>query len=173
MTGKSDIVSVSNFPSHLSQPSRRKLSFLFGFWTEDIPRHSTSKNCDFGAKPEEKKKIPSHTAPRARCPPCCRLWADLWPRRVEVGYGYHPAHLGACRGAFRCAEKAAGEKGGVVRAPPRTLLPTVRAVAPFHHRRRGRAFSAGGGVENRKSPAVAEQTAGSQQNSKEENENDN
>ena len=174
MTGKSDIGDMSNLPSHLSQPSRSgNRLFCSSYGQRGYPAISPRKIAILEQNQRRKRKIPSHTAPRARCPPCCRLWAALWPRRVEAGYGYHPAHLRACRGAFRCAESIAGERGGVVRAPPRTLLPTVRAVAPFHHRRRGRAFSAGGGVENRKSPAVAEQTAGSQQNSKEENENDN
>ena len=94
-----------------------EIVFLFRFWSADIPRHFTPKNCDFGAKPEEEKEISNHTASHARCPPCYRLWADLWPRRAEVGYGYHPAHLGACRGAFRYAESIAGERGGVVRTP--------------------------------------------------------
>ena len=64
-----------------------------------------------------KRGIRSHAEPRARCPPCCRLRTAVWPREAEVGYGYHPAHLGACRGAFRCAESEAGERGGVVDAP--------------------------------------------------------
>ena len=64
-----------------------------------------------------KREIRSHTAPHARCPPCCRLWAAVWPREAEVGYGYPPAYLGACWGAFRCAESEAGERGGVVDTP--------------------------------------------------------
>ena len=64
-----------------------------------------------------KRKVYSHTAPRAGCPRCCRLWAVVWPRRAEVGYGYPPAYLGACWGAFRGAESEAGERGGVVDAP--------------------------------------------------------
>lgn len=108
-----------------------------------------------------KRGIHSPTAPRARCPPCCRLWAAVWPRGAEVGYGYPPAYLGACWGAFRRAESEAGERGGVADAPPRSLLPTVRAVAPFHQRRRRRGFSAGGGVENRNDPAITGKAAGS------------
>ena len=64
-----------------------------------------------------KREIRSHTAPHARCPPCCRLWAAVWPREAEVGYGYPPAYLGACWGTFRCAESEAGERGGVVDTP--------------------------------------------------------
>lgn len=89
----------------------------------------TTKSYTFNAKPAGKREISRATTPLTRCPPCCRLWADVWPRRAEVGYGYHPAYLGACWGAFRCAESEAGERGGVVPAPPRSLLPTVRAVS--------------------------------------------
>ena len=43
-----------------------------------------------------------------------------------MGYGYHPAYLGACWGAFRRAESEAGERGGVVDAPaPVTSAHTV------------------------------------------------
>ena len=137
-----------------------------------------------------KREFPRYAAPRALCPPCCRLWAGVWPRRAEVGYGYHPAHLGACWGAFRCAESEAGriwaafqgsgkltkakqEKGAASwTPPPRSLLPAVRAVAPFHQRRRRREFSAGGGVENRNDPAVTGKAAGSRQKFKEESRDD-
>lgn len=117
-----------------------------------------------------KRGIHSPTEPRASCPPCCRLWAVVWPRRAKVGYGYLPAYLGACWGAFRCAESEAGEGAASWTPPPRSLLPTVRAVAPFHQRRRRRGFSAGGGVENRNDPAITGKAAGSRQNFKEENE---
>ena len=66
----------------------------------------------------------SNTEPRTRCPPCCRLRADLWLPRWKVGYGYHPAHLGVCWGDFQRVDRKAGERGGVVHAPPRPLLPT-------------------------------------------------
>ena len=78
-----------------------------------------------------KRKVYSHTAPRAGCPRCCRLWADVWPRRAEVGYGYHPAYLGACWGAFRCAESEAGERAGDKAPRLEPLLPAVRAVFGF------------------------------------------
>ena len=39
-----------------------------------------------------------------------------------------PGDLEAFRPAFRCAESGAGETGGVVNAPPASLLPAVRAV---------------------------------------------
>ena len=93
------------------------LSFCSGFSKKKYPVISPRKIAIWEQHQRRTREISSHTAPRARCPPCCRLWADLWPRRAELGYGYHPACLGACRGAFRCAEKEAGERGGVVRAP--------------------------------------------------------
>lgn len=49
---------------------------------------------------------------------------------------------------------------------------TVRAVAPFHHWRRRREFSADGGVESRNDPAVMGKTAGSWQKFKEESQDD-
>lgn len=93
------------------------LSFCSGFSKKKYHTISPRKIAILEQNQRRTRKIPSHTAPRVRCPPYCRLWAGVWPRRAEVGYGYHPACLGACRGAFRCAEKAAGERGGVVRAP--------------------------------------------------------
>ena len=117
MTGKSDIGGMSDFPSHLSQPSRRKLSFLFGFGQRIYPAISPRKTAILEQNQRRKREISSRTTSRARCPPCCRLWAVVWPRRAKVGYGYLPAYLGACWGAFRCAESEAGERGGVVDAP--------------------------------------------------------
>ena len=58
------------------------------------------------------------------------------------------------------------------RRSAQSLLPAVRAVAPFHYRRRRRGFSAGGGVENRKNPAVTGKAAGSRQKFKEESQDD-
>ena len=58
-----------------------------------------------------KRDIHSPTAPRARCPPCCRLWAAVWPRGAEVGYGYPPAYLGACWGSFSVRRKRSRRKG--------------------------------------------------------------
>ena len=118
MTGKSDIGGMWNFPSHLSQPSRSgNRLFCSSYGQRGYPAISPRKIAILEQNQRRTRKIPSHTAPRVRCPPYCRLWAGVWPRRAEVGCGYHPACLGACRGAFRCAEKAAGERGGVVCAP--------------------------------------------------------
>ena len=83
------------------------LSFCSGFSKKKYHTISPRKIAILEQNQRRTRKIPSHTAPRVRCPPYCRLWAGVWPRRAEVGYGYHPACLGACRGAFRCAEKAA------------------------------------------------------------------
>ena len=116
-----------------------------------------------------KREIRSHAEPRAGCPPCCRLWAAVWPRRAEAGYGDTTQPIWARVGELFGAPKAKQEKGAASwTPPPRSLLPAVWAVAPFHHRRRRRRFSEGGGVENKNDPTVARKAAGSQQNFKEE-----
>ena len=179
MTGKTDMVSVSNLPSHLSQPSRRAKK-AEKIPTDFVPISAkgqreifTAKSCAFEAKQAEEKgdfqhhRI-SHPLP-AVLPPVGRFVASQCGGGVRIP----PCPFGSVSGALFGAPKAKQEKRVASCAPPpRPLLPTVRAVAGFHHRRRGAAFSAGGGVENRKSPAVAEQLAGSQQNFKEENESD-
>lgn len=117
-----------------------------------------------------KRGIHSPAAPRAGCPPCCRLRAAVWPHEAEVGYGY-PQPIWTRVGELFGAPKAKQEKGAASwTPPPRSLLPAVRAVAPFHYRRRRRGFSAGGGVENRNDPAITGKAAGSRQDFKEENE---
>ena len=72
----------------------------------------------FGSKPREGKEeftVPLRLAPVARrvaaCGPLCGLAGRRW------GTDTRPAYLGACWGAFRCAESEAGERGGVVDAP--------------------------------------------------------
>ena len=102
----------------------------------------------------------------AACGPPCGFVGRRWgadtiqPIRARVGERFG-------------APKAKQEKGAASwTPPPRSLLPTVRAVAPFHHRRRRRGFSAGGGVENRKNPAVTGKAAGSWQKFKEESQDD-
>ena len=76
-------------------------------------------------------------------------------------------------GELFSAPKKQQEKG-VGSCPPRPghNYPQCGQFQGSYHRGREMAFSVGSGVENRKSPAVAEQLAGSQQKSKEENEND-
>ena len=120
----------------------------------------------------EKGKFPAtpHLAPVARrvaaCGPICGLAGWRWgtdttrPILERVGELFGTPKKQQEKGVASCAP------------PPQPLLPTVRAVAGFHHRRCRAAFSVGGGGKNRKSPAVTEQPAGSQQNFKEENEND-
>lgn len=111
MTGKTDIGGMWNFPSHLSQPSRRKLSFLFGFWSEDIPRHFTPKNCDFGAKPAEKKGIfqPHRTSCPlpAVLPPVGRFVASQGGGRVRIP----PGPFGNVSGRFSVRRKSSRRKG--------------------------------------------------------------
>ena len=167
MTGKTDMVPVLDLPSHLSQPSQSENVPIFDRGTRC---YFAPENHDLGANPgKEKRNSQSHCASRplpAVLPPVGRRVASWGGGGVRIP----PAYLGACWGAFRCAESEAGERGGVVDAPPRSLLPTVRAVAPFHQRRRRRGFSAGSGVENRNDPAITGKAAGSRQNFKEENE---
>lgn len=88
-----------------------------GFNQRIYPSISLRKIAIWEQTQGRKRKVHSHTAPRAGCPRCCRLWVVVWPRRAKVGYGYLPAYLGACWGAFRCAESEAGERGGVVDTP--------------------------------------------------------
>ena len=130
-----------------------------------------SRKSRFWSKPGEGKgkfAATPNLAPVARrvaaCGPLCglagRRWGTDTPRPIW-------AHVGELFGA----PKAKQEKGAASwTPPPRSLLPTVRAVAPFHQRRRRRGFSAGGGVENRNDPAITGKAAGSRQNFKEENE---
>ena len=157
MTGKSDMVSVSNLPSHLSQPSRRvktpnKVSVEF------VPILTKRTTADFhreklrfwGKTNGRKGNFPAtpHLAPVARrvaaCGPLCGLVRRRWGTDTTQSIWERVGELFG-------APKAKQEKGvGSWTPPPPSLLPTVRAVAPFHHRRRRRGFSAGSGVENRK-----------------------
>jgi hypothetical protein len=107
-------------------------------------------------------------APVARRVAACGPLCDLVGRRWGTGT---TQPIWARVGELFGAPKAKQEKGAASwTPPPRSLLPTVRAVAPFHQRRRRRGFSAGGGVENRNDPAITGKAAGSRQNFKEENE---
>ena len=102
----------------------------------------------------------------AACGPLCGLVRRRWGTDTTQP-------IWARVGEFFGAPKAKQEKGAASwTPPPRSLLPAVRAVAPFHHRRRRRGFSAGGGVENRKNPAVTGKAAGSRQKFKEESQDD-
>ncbi len=180
MTGKIDTVSVPNLPSHLSQPSRRAKKKPDKVSTNFVPisanrqrRFSLRIIAILEQNQRRTRKISSHTAPCPRCQPCRRLRAGLWPPRVKVGYGYHLAHFGACWGDFQRAESKAGERGGVVDAPtPVTSAHSAGSCGRSVTGVAGRLFSAGGGGKNRKSPAVAGKTAGSQLYFREEDAND-
>ena len=120
----------------------------------------------------EKGKFPAtpHLAPVARrvaaCGPMCGLAGRRWGTDTTQP-------IWARAGELFGAPKAKQEKGAASwTPPPRSLLPTVRAVAPFHQRRRRREFSEGGGVENRNDPAVTGKAAGSRQKFKEESRDD-
>ena len=168
MTGKTDMVPVLNLPSHLSQPSQSENVPIFGRGTRC---YFAPENHDLGANPgKEKRNSQSHCASRqlpAVLPPVGRCVASQGGGGVRIPARPIWARVGELFGA----PKAKQEKGAASWTPPsRSLLPTVRAVAPFHQRRRRRGFSAGGGVENRNDPAITGKAAGSRQNFKEENE---
>ena len=102
----------------------------------------------------------------AACGPLCDLVGRRWGTDTTQP-------IWARVGEFFGAPKEKQEKGAASwTPPPRSLLPAVRAVAPFHQRRRRREFSEGGGVENRNDPAVARKAAGSWQKFKEESRDD-
>ena len=102
----------------------------------------------------------------AACGPLCGLAGRRWGTDTSQPIW---ARVGELFGA----PKAKQEKGAASwTPPPRSLLPAVQAVAPFHHRRRRRFFSVGSGVENRKNPAVTGKAAGSRQKFKEESQDD-
>ena len=127
----------------------------------------------FWSKPKEGKGKFTATprlAPVARgvaaCGPMCGLAGRRWGTDTT-------RPIWARVGELFGAPKAKQEKGAASwTPPPRSLLPTVRAVAPFHHRRRRTEFSADGGVESGKNPAVTGKTAGSRQKFKEESQDD-
>lgn len=170
MTGKTDMVPVLNLPSHLSQPSQSENVPIFGRGTRCYFAPEKSR---FWSKPREGKGKFTATprlAPVARgvaaCGPLCGLAGRRWGTDT-----FQP--IWARVGELFGAPKAKQEKGAASwTPPPRSLLPAVRAVAPFHQRRRRREFSAGGGVENRNDPAVTGKAAGSRQKFKEESRDD-
>ena len=127
----------------------------------------------FGSKPGEGKvtfTVPLRLAPVAHRVAACGPLCGLVERRRGTDT---PRPIWARVGELFGAPKAKQEKGAASwTPPPRSLLPAVRAVAPFHYRRRRRGFSAGGGVENRKNPAVTGKAAGLWQKFKEESRDD-
>ena len=167
MTGKTDMVPVLDLPSHLSQPSQSENVPIFDRGTRC---YFAPENHAFGANPgKEKGNSQPHRASRrlpAVLPPVGRCVASQGGGGVRDTTQLIWERVGELFGA----PKAKQEKGAASwTPPPRSLLPAVRAVAPFHHRRRRRGFSVGGGDGNRKSLVVTRKTAGSRQNFKEEN----
>jgi hypothetical protein len=159
VTGKADMGSVLDLPSHLSQPSQSENVPIFDSGTRC---YFVPKNHAFGANPGKEK---GNSQPRRTSrplptvlPPVGRCVASWGGGGVRIP----PQPIWARGGELFGAPKAKQEKGAASwTPPPRSLLPTVRAVAPFHQRRRRRGFSAGGGVENRNDPAITGKAAGS------------
>ena len=179
MTGKTDMVPVSNLPSHLSQPSRRvktpnKVSVEFvPILTKRTTADFHRENLRFWGKTNGRKgNFPAtpHLAPVARrvaaCGPLCGLVRRRWGTDTTQSIWERVGELFG-------APKAKQEKGvGSCPAHPGHFCPQCGQFHRVSHRGRKTVFPTGGGVENRKSPAVTGKTAGSQQNFKEENEND-
>ena len=84
---------------------------MYRFLTEAHDAISLQKITILEQTRGRKRGIRSHAEPHARCPPCCCLWAAVWPREAEVGYGYLPAYLGACWGSFSVRRKRSRRKG--------------------------------------------------------------
>ena len=111
MTGKSDIGGMWNFPSHLSQPSRRKMYDFIPISPGEQTAYFTPKNCDFGAKQEEKKENSqphrtSHPLP-AVLPPVGRFVASKWGSGVRIP----PSSFGSVSGSFSVRRKRSRRKG--------------------------------------------------------------
>lgn len=179
MTGKTDAVSVSNLPSHLSQPSRReersgKVSTNFVPISANRQRRIlTVKNRNFGAKPKKRKEdFQLHcTSPLllAVLPPVGRFVASQGGGGVRIP----PGPFGSVSGRFSVRRKRSRRKGwGRARPHPGHFCPQCGQLSEGYHRGHSTALSAGGGVESRKSPAVTGKTAGSQLYFREEDAND-
>ena len=167
MTGKTDMVSVSNLPSHLSQPSRSENVSVFARGTRC---HFAPENHDFGANPgKEKGHSQSHCASRplpAVLPPVGRCVTSWGGGGVRVP----PSLFGRVLGSFSVRRKRSRRKGRRRGHPrPGHFCPQCGQFHRVSHRGRKVAFSVGGGDGNRKSLVVTRKTAGSRQNFKEEN----
>ena len=166
MTGKTDIVSVSNLPSHLSQPSQSEIVPIFGRGTRC---RFAPENHDFGANPGKEKGIsqPRRTSRPlpAVLPPVGQCVASQGGGRVRIP----PGPFGSVSGSFSVRRKRSRKKGwGRAHSHPGHFCPQCGQFHGGYHRGREMAFSVGGGVENRKSPAAAGKAAGSWQKFKEE-----
>ena len=88
-----------------------KSSFLFRFWSAEIPLHFTPKNCDFGSKPEEKKgNSQPHRTSRplpAVLPPVGRFVASQGGGRVRIP----PGPFGSLSRSFSVRRKRSRRKG--------------------------------------------------------------
>ena len=108
MTGKTDMVSVSNLPSHLSQPSRSENVSVFARGTRC---HFAPENHDFGANPgKEKGHSQSHCASRplpAVLPPVGRCVTSWGGGGVRVP----PSLFGRVLGSFSVRRKRSRRKG--------------------------------------------------------------
>ena len=176
MTGKTDMVSVSNLPSHLSQPSRRAKK-AERIPTEFVPISakeqkdvSAVKNYSFEAKPTvEKGNFQPHRTSRplpAVLPPVGRCVASQGGGGVRIP----PSLFGRVLGSFSVRRKRSRRKGRRRGHPhPGHFCPQCGQSHRVSHRGRKVAFSVGGGDGNRKSLVVTRKTAGSRQNFKEEN----
>ena len=167
MTGKTDMVSVLDLPSHLSQPSQSENVPIFGRGTRC---HFAPENHDFGANSrKEKRNSQSHRASRplpAVLPPVGRRVASQGGGGVRIP----PGLFGRVLGSFSVRRKRSRRKGRR-RGHPRPGH-FCSQCGQFHrvsHRGHKVAFSVGGGDGNRKSLVVTRKTAGSRQNFKEEN----
>lgn len=167
MTGKADMVSVLDLPSHLSQPSRSENVPIFARGTQC---RFAPENHDFGANPgKEKGNSQPHRASRrlpAVLPPADRCVAS----QGEGGVRDTTQPIWMRVGELFGAPKAKQEKGvGLCPPHPGHFCPQCGQFHRVSHRGRKVAFSVGGGDGNRKSLVVTRKTAGSRQNFKEEN----
>ena len=108
MTGKSDIGGMSDFPSHLSQPSRSENVPIFDRGTRC---RFAPENHDFGANPgEEKGNSQPHRASRrlpAVLPPVGRCVASWGGGGVRIP----PSLFGRVLGSFSVRRKRSRRKG--------------------------------------------------------------
>ena len=158
MTGKTDMVPVLNLPSHLSQPSQSENVPIFGRGTRCYFAPEKSR---FWSKPREGKGKFTATprlAPVARgvaaCGPLCGLAGRRWGTDTLQPIW---ARVGELFGA----PKAKQEKGAASwTPPPRSLLPTVRAVSQGQPQGSESGFFGGRWGRTQKKPRSYEKNCG-------------
>ena len=170
MTGKADMVSVLDLPSHLSQPSQSKNVPIFDSGTRC---YFAPENHAFGANPGKEKgdSQPRRTSRRlpAVLPPADRCVAS----QGEGGVRIPPSLFGRVLGSFSVRRKRSRRKGRRRGRPrPGHFCPQCGQLSEGYHRGHSTALSVVGGVKSRKSPAVAGKIAGSQLHFREETAND-